>query len=128
MASNKPTQQQQLEELQETQEPEQPTVTSWTQLKPQTVESYAPWSRNAPNRPQAVSVIGFGLGVLFTLGLISGRHLPSAVFNSTAASNLVEALQSPLLGAYAASMAVFHMSEYLTTAIYNPTQVKVGCE
>lgn len=110
------------------QEHQRRRVASWTQLQPQLVESYAPWSRNAPNRPQAVSVIGFGLGVLFTLGLSTARGLPSAIVSGKAASSFSEALQSPLLGTYAASMAVFHMSEYLTTAIYNPTQVKVGCQ
>lgn len=107
---------------------EQPSATSWAQLQPQTVESYAPWSRNAPNRPQAVSFIGFSLGILFTLGLSLARSLPCALAEPQASVSLFQALQHPVFGCYMVSMSVFHMSEYLTTAIYNPTQVKVGCK
>lgn len=68
------------------------------------------------------------LGVLFTLGASTARYLPTVIWSQHTASSLLDALRSPVLGVYAACMALFHMSEYLTTAIYNPSEVKVGCK
>lgn len=86
------------------------------------------WSRHPPDTPELVSVIGFSLGVVFVLGLINGvRILDVLRQEGSKQDGIWQAVQSPQLGLYLSLWAVFHMSEYLTTAIYNPTQVKVGC-
>ena len=110
---------------------EEPTantpVVDWS-TAPASAPSF--WSRNPPDTPEYVSILGFLLGALFVLGLSTGVHLPQ-VFQSRSdatAISLWQACKSPQLGLYFASLAVYHMMEYLTTAIYNPEKVKVGCE
>jgi len=88
--------------------------------------SYWPWSRHPPDTPQAVSIIGFLLGALFVFGLSQAVRLIPEALHDPGPTGLWKALHSPLLGAYLAALAIFHMSEYLTTAIWNPSRVKVG--
>ena len=121
---------------------------------PVTVPSItAPVQANgAPKRPFKVSYpliswddtrqnavcIAFLLGATFALGLVNAGSLFSSV-NATAASlkgeaastaseRLIAAIKSPRLGIYVVFLVVFHMAEFLTTAMYNPAKATVKCE
>ena len=59
----------------------------------------------------------FGRNALGFLGALS----------SDGSGSLAAALSSPILGAYLAAWAVFHLAEYLVTAIYNPEKAGVDC-
>jgi hypothetical protein len=105
--------------------PETEPVASWAGEQPAPTRSYLPWSRHPPDTPQAVSIIGFALGCLFLFGVNQALDLDS--WAGRTEQGLWSALRSAPLGAYWACLAIFHMSEYLTTAIYNPAKVHVGC-
>jgi hypothetical protein len=75
--------------------------------------------------------IAFLLGVAFTLGLVNAASLfgsSSQEIARSAAGRFVHAVRSPRLGIYVAMLVVFHMAEFLTTAIYNPSKANVRCE
>lgn len=72
--------------------------------------------------PQNVACISFLLGALFCVGSITLIFGPAA-----STSPILVAATQPKLGAYAACWALFHLLEYVVTAIYNPTRVKVSC-
>ena len=50
-----------------------------------------------------------------------------AALSSESGGSLGAALSSPILGAYLAAWATFHLAEYLVTAIYNPEKAGVDC-
>lgn len=75
------------------------------------------------NTPQNVACISFLLGSVFALGV---RALLLGPMQSVD-HRIVEVLSGPKLGGYAASWAVFHLLEYVVTAIWNPTRVTVSC-
>lgn len=84
---------------------------------------------------QNVACIAFVLGCVFTLALSNGVKLFSEADNH---SILVQSLSAkerfwntitgPRLGIYIAMLVVFHMMEFLTTAIYNPSKASVRCK
>ena len=109
------------------------------------------------NTSQNTVSIAFLLGCAFTLGLgnlshstffninddknnvdnvvnhfQSIRHAgssPGSGSNSGPSWNrLVTSIKSPRLGGYVAIIVSFHLLEYLTTAIWNPSKVSVKCE
>jgi hypothetical protein len=88
------------------------------------------------NTSQNVASIAFLLGALFSLGLTRAWRLPCALEygwpsldapSSGGQLGLAGALQSPVLGLYAAFWAVFHMLEYVVTATWNAPKAKVDC-
>ena len=76
--------------------------------------------------------IAFLMGSVFTLALSNLSSLftqstPREALESSWA-RLVVATQSPRLGIYVAALVVFHLMEYLVTAIWNPSKVSVKCQ
>lgn len=107
---------------------EKKPIKSWDSPEEVPVSKRSFWSRTPPDTPELVSIVGFCLGVLFTVGLSTGIKLPFVLLAQEERGGWSQVLHSPQLGLYLAFWALFHMCEYLTTAIYNPTQVKLGCE
>lgn len=107
---------------------EKKPIKSWDSPEEVPASKRSFWSRTPPDTPELVSIVGFSLGVLFTIGLSTGIKIPSSLWTQEARGGWSQVLHGPQLGLYLAFWALFHMSEYLTTAIYNPTQVKLGCE
>lgn len=105
----------------------------------QTLENGEPKKPFKPQYPllslddtkQNAVCIAFLLGVTFTLGLSNAGKLFSSgdvVSSGSARQRFVAAIKSPRLGIYVAMLVVFHMAEFLTTAIYNPNKANVRCE
>lgn len=79
---------------------------------------------------QNIACIAFLLGVTLALGLSHADSLFSSIDEPAIAGRLerlVGAIKSPRLGIYVAMLVVFHMAEFLTTAIYNPNKANVRC-
>ena len=78
------------------------------------------------NTPQNAVAIAFVLGAVFSW---FGRNALGffGALSSNAGGSLPAALSSPILGAYLAAWATFHLAEYLVTAIYNPEKAGVDC-
>lgn len=66
------------------------------------------------------------LGVVFSWAGRNALGFISAL-SSGSGGSLGAALSSPILGAYLAAWATFHLAEYLVTAIYNPEKASVDC-
>lgn len=84
----------------------------------------------ADTRQNAVC-IAFLLGCVFTASLSSAAGLYKLIETASweeYQARFIGALQSPRLGIYVALLVIFHMSEFLTTAIYNPRKATVRCE
>jgi protein-S-isoprenylcysteine O-methyltransferase len=83
---------------------------------------------------QNVACIAFLLGCTFTLAVSNGIKLFSegetilSVQDLSTRERLWNTLTGPRFGIYIALLVVFHMSEFLTTAIYNPGKASVRCE
>ena len=58
----------------------------------------------------------------------TGHCVDGTAVATSAAGRFVHAVRSPRLGIYVAMLVVFHMAEFLTTAIYNPSKANVRCE
>lgn len=85
------------------------------------------------NTPQNAVCIAFLMGAIFALGLVNVDRLfskPEYLLSTPRGtwSRFLAALRTPKLGAYVAALVVFHLAEYLTTAIWNPSKVEVKCE
>ncbi|KAL7009901.1 farnesyl cysteine-carboxyl methyltransferase [Cystobasidiomycetes sp. EMM_F5] len=79
------------------------------------------------NTQQNAVCVAFILGAVFAVSL---RNVGQFASNDTLLADqwqgrLYGALQNPRLGVYVALLVVFHMSEYLTTAIWNPQKATV---
>lgn len=91
---------------------------------------------------QNTACIAFLLGCIFIIGINNGRFLLTSDTVAsqhqedsyklselpTTSERLWNAITSPRLGIYIAFLVVFHMMEFLTTAIWNPTKVTNRCE
>jgi len=84
---------------------------------------------------QNIACIGFVLGCAFTLAISNGVKLLSSegqdVFEMQDLSTkerFWNTVTGPKLGIYIALLVLFHMMEFLTTAIYNPSKATVRCE
>jgi hypothetical protein len=83
---------------------------------------------------QNVACIAFILGCVFTFAVSNGIKLFSdsealpSVQDLTTKERFWNTLIGPRFGIYIALLVVFHMSEFLTTAIYNPSKASVRCK
>lgn len=94
------------------------------------------------SNPHNVACIAFLLGALWFLGLMRLSNLISSstswiVWNPLSATSqdqlapklgLQAALQSPILGLYLSSWAMFHLLEFVVTSMWNPGKLSVSCE
>lgn len=95
--------------------------------------------------PHNVACIAFCLGSLWCLGLVllfNNLHLFNTakswiVLNPLASDDqlnlapklgIKQAVQSPILGMYLASWAIFHLLEFVVTSMYNPGKLSASCE
>lgn len=87
----------------------------------------------ADTRQNSVA-ISFLLGSIFAIGISNGLKLFSSDDLVKHAAQLSSrerfwyAITGPRLGIYLAIQVLFHMMEFFTTAIYNPSQATVKCE
>lgn len=84
---------------------------------------------------QNIVCIAFILGCVFTLAINNGIKIfwegNDKVLNIqdlTTKERFWNTLTGPRLGIYIALLVVFHMMEFLTTAIYNPNKANVRCK
>lgn len=83
------------------------------------------------NTPQNIAVHAFALGSVFGIGIMAASAamiMEYHYFEPRLFLNRFAILIHPAMGIYLASLAWFHMSEYLTTALYNPRKLKIDCE
>lgn len=84
---------------------------------------------NWNNTPQNTACIAFILGAVFAFGLSNVRSLLETQKRPDGRlARFIAALLGPRLGVYIACLVIFHMMEFLTTAIWNPKKVEVRCK
>jgi len=84
---------------------------------------------NWNNTPQNTACIAFILGAVFAFGLSNIRSLLEAQKRPDGRlARFLGALLGPRLGVYIACLVIFHMMEFLTTAMWNPKKVEVRCK
>jgi hypothetical protein len=78
---------------------------------------------------QNISAISFVLGCVFALAMSTGIKAFSQIeVPAERKDRFWAAITGPRLGVYVALLVVFHMLEFLVTAIYNPKKVTARCK
>lgn len=110
------------------------------------LSSHASASESKPFKPsypltswadtkQNIVCIAFLLGCVFTLAISNGIKIfwenDHTVLNAqdfTTKERFWNTFNGPRFGIYVSLLVIFHMMEFLTTAIYNPSKANVRCK